>query len=232
MQDKREKIFGVLTVVATAGFVFFTVLFLGSCGADSQCPACKDTKSPPSENQCPENSCECNNVYNSPIEVCDGMDNDANGLVDEGDPNLGADCVEMVNVNGGWIPVEGRLYCGYHDYDQSAQLMCTIDNIPGLEYHCEENTEFCDGIDNNCNFQVDEDCVICIPREEICNEVDDDCDGEIDESDPRLQEPCFMFNSWQGVVTPFEGMLLCIPNPEIWAKYEKIVYELICMPTF
>ena len=46
---------------------------------------------------------------------------------------------------------------------------------------CSLQTEVCDGVDNNCNGQVDEGNVCCKPSEEICDNIDNDCDGEIDE---------------------------------------------------
>ena len=46
---------------------------------------------------------------------------------------------------------------------------------------CARQTEICDGIDNNCNGEIDENNVCCAPSEEICDGIDNDCDGEIDE---------------------------------------------------
>ena len=48
---------------------------------------------------------------------------------------------------------------------------------------CSRQVEICDGIDNNCNAQVDEGNVCCVPSEEICDGIDNDCDGLVDEDD-------------------------------------------------
>jgi hypothetical protein len=51
---------------------------------------------------------------------------------------------------------------------------------------CVPENEICDGKDNNCNGQVDDNCIECPGgrRPEICNGIDDDCDGMSDEGCP------------------------------------------------
>lgn len=147
---------------------------------------------------------ECNAVAGSPDseEICDGFDNNCNGLVDEGFSNLNATCRAGV----GACAVEGAFVC----------------NEAGDGTVCEGQvgepaSEICDGVDNDCDGQVDEDfpgagapCTVGVgvcevsgtfvcdetgtdvmcdmtpgepegPEETACDNLDNDCDGMVDE---------------------------------------------------
>ncbi|MDH5671786.1 MAG: MopE-related protein [Myxococcales bacterium] len=122
-------------------------------------------------------------------EVCDGLDNDCNGIIDDV-PGLNAPCGES---EGECQP--GKLVC------EGSELVC-LGAVAGSD-------EVCDGLDNDCDSKVDEglglgeacgtdegicqtgkkqcvDGVIkCVgqmtPGIEVCDCVDNDCDGNVDE---------------------------------------------------
>ncbi len=126
------------------------------------------------------------------VEICDGLDNNCNGFIDEGNPGGGVPC----GFNNLGICRMGVTSC------VAGELQCI-----GAVY---PETEVCDGLDNNCSGEVDEGnpgggdfcgfsdvgacelgtitCVnghlICIgavnPAEEICDGIDNNCDGDID----------------------------------------------------
>jgi streptogramin lyase len=115
---------------------------------------------------------DCNplnaNVYPGAIEACDGIDNSCNDMIDEGfedfDKDGTPDCME-VDVDGDGDP----------DLSDCAPLDKNIYNGA---------VEECDGIDNNCNAQVDEGFAD-FDKDGLsdCVDPDDDNDGDLDEVD-------------------------------------------------
>jgi hypothetical protein len=182
-------------------------------------------------------SCEGDSAQ---IEKCDGDDNDCDGVIDEGfadtDEDGIADCLE--NDKDGDGIADGVDNCpgvfnpGQTDTDfDSLGDLCDLDDdndlVPDAEDCSPKNSavhpgaeEVCDGLDNDCDYTVDEgyvdsdfdgykDCVDedddndgsvdgldCGPLDpavhpgapELCDGADNDCDGQTDEESPDTDQ--------------------------------------------
>jgi formylglycine-generating enzyme required for sulfatase activity len=136
---------------------------------------------------CDGGAIECESINGPTGEVCDGVDNDCNGLVDDA-----ADGRVLTQTCGGAsCPGLGVQHC-----------------IDGQWSACQEGHEICDGSDTNCDTVVDNqtpcyracpgggaavgtlDCSgatpVCELPAEICGDgVDNDCDGVVDNGCPN-----------------------------------------------
>ncbi len=130
-------------------------------------------------------------------ELCNSIDDDCNGRVDDGFEREGTKCF----AGEGECRVEGTFSCS----PDGTESVCSAQAKAG-------KAEICDGKDNDCNGKIDDgdiagtgaacstgqagacstgvkQCVAggvkCMPTHvrtvEICNKIDDDCDGKLDE---------------------------------------------------
>jgi subtilisin-like proprotein convertase family protein len=135
-------------------------------------------------------------------ELCDGQDNDCNGVTDDGVPGTGGDC--STGYPGVCAP--GTISC------QNAIIDCYPVVPP--------SPELCDGLDNDCDGLTDEgnpeggaacdsgqlglcqagtvQCIgaalVCTPNalagQETCDGLDNNCDGQVDEGNPGSGATC------------------------------------------
>ena len=186
---------------------------------------------------------ECTGAVGPSEEICDGLDNDCNGAIDNSFPEQHQLCgfVEDADYGVG-ICTPGVMKC------DNGGLYC--------DGHVGPSEEVCDGLDNNCDGSVDEGvanttAIVCYdgpdgtmaigecragvrycqdggfdgpcdgqvtPIEEMCDNLDNDCDGEVDEGfDTRGVDLVFVIDisgSFEDEITSMiEGITPLLDDP-------------------
>jgi hypothetical protein len=159
-------------------------------------------------------------------ELCNGLDDNCEGNVDEGNPEGGAAC----DTGAFGVCQAGIITCS------NGGLSCEASELP--------SPELCNGLDDDCDGAVDQGdpegggacdtgqlgvcqpgtltcsggALLCAPDQtvspEVCNGLDDNCDGQVDEGNPGGGGACGCGGA--GTLACQGGQLACVGGPTVY----------------
>ncbi len=185
----------------------------------------------------------CNGEVGPQPELCNGQDDDCDGVIDNGFPNLGMPCERGM----GLCHTTGHYVCS----PDGKSTICDAPVITGVPEVCNGQDDDCDGVIDNLPDPppppIGEACGSCGGKyvcqggllqciggsgsPEVCNGLDDDCNGLVDDGDmPGVGEACvpgapdhplfqLIGECRPGVQQCIAGALTCVnytgPQPEV-----------------
>lgn len=123
-------------------------------------------------------TCEYPCSFTSAQEACNGLDDDCDGLVDEGltPPAPTSVCGVSPAAASPQCTSQVSVTC------TSGTWSCSFPSGYCTGGNCAATADTCDGNDNDCDGGVDENnvCGSCVASPEVCDGCDNDCDGVAD----------------------------------------------------
>jgi Putative metal-binding motif len=197
----------------------------GNPGGGGACPTNKQGECKTGAWQCIGGNLNCISKKSTLPEICNGLDDDCNDIIDDGNPGGGALCL---------VP-------GMPGICSQGITMCMGGGVQCLQNVSPSAAESCNGLDDTCDGQTDEgdpggggacdvpgkqgECkagvlhciggsLTCVanklPVPEVCNGLDDDCIGGFDDGNPGGGALCLV-PGMLGICS--QGTMTCVSVP-------------------